>query len=344
MVRHGTAALKTVGGPSPDQAAVTKACLQRMVAWSDLAEEVANTEFPDFELLGSFQIFRLHFQDVRLKTQRGCLPPEAAEDHPKFENGCLAHLAGAFAVDPNQLRTEFVDHRALAQAEKQQHPELSAVVAWQRALEKTQANWHSRQRWPAKALLPILQRFFLCPGSTAGIEQTFSQNQRMMDAQYNASALVEERRFVSKVNAEATKEPPPGLVASARRIWVKYFGVARTSSGRPTLGVRTTLRLKKARAQYASGAAWLAQRRQELGAAVAAQKPCPSGTPRLLTARDTGPNNAAWTNKHEAEAQHQKKERLKRACAATEEGTAKGSAVSAKELEDFRKAERKAAS
>ena len=63
-----------------------------------------------------------------------------------------------------------------------------------------------------------------------------------------------------------------------------------------------------------------------------------------MTARDKGPNNAAWTKKHEAEAQHQKKERLKRACAATEEGTAKGSAVSAKELEDFRKAERKAAS
>ena len=110
------------------------------------------------------------------------------------------------------------------------------------------------------------------------------------------------------------------------------------------MGVRTTLRLKKARAQYASGAGWLAQRRQELGAAVAAQKPCPSGTPRLLTARDKGPNNAAWTEKHEAEAQHQKKERLKRACAETEEGTAKGSAVSAKELEDFREAERKAAS
>ncbi len=65
-------------------------------------------------------------------------------------------------------------------------------------------------------------------------------------------------------------------------------------------GVRTTLRHKKAPAQYASGTAWLAQRRQELGAAVAAQKPCPSGTPRLLTARDKGPNNAAWTKKHEA--------------------------------------------
>ena len=63
-----------------------------------------------------------------------------------------------------------------------------------------------------------------------------------------------------------------------------------------------------------------------------------------MTARDKGPNNAAWTKKHEAEAQHQKKERLKRACAETEEGTAKGSAVSAKEFEDFRKAERKAAS
>ena len=85
MVRDGAGAMKTVGGPSPDYAAVARACGQRMVAWSDLAEEVANAEFPDFELLGSFQIFRLHFQDVRLKRQRGCLPPEAAEDHPMFE-------------------------------------------------------------------------------------------------------------------------------------------------------------------------------------------------------------------------------------------------------------------
>ena len=78
-----------------------------MVAWSDLADEVANTEFPDFELLGSFQVFRLHFQDVRLKTQRRCLPSEAPEDHAQFQKSCLAHLAGAFAVDPNQLLTEF---------------------------------------------------------------------------------------------------------------------------------------------------------------------------------------------------------------------------------------------
>ncbi len=336
--------VKQFGGPSSDLSAVTRSCLQRMVAWSVLAEEVANTEFPDFELLGAFQVFKLHFRDVGLTTRRGCLPPEVAEEEDiTFGSSCLQHLAEAFDADPSQLQTEFMDHRPLAQAEKQQHPELSAVAVWQRTLDKTQANWHSKQRWPAKALLPIVQRFFLCPGSTAGIEQKFSQHQRMMGAQYNASALVEERHFVSKVNAEATEEPPPGLVAAARRIWVKSFGQSRTTTGRATLGVRTTL--KKTRAKSQGGAsAWLAQRRRELGEAVATQKPCPSGTPRLLTARDKGPNNAAWTKEHEAELQHQKNERCKRACAATEEGTAKVSAVSAKEFENFREAERKAAS
>ena len=75
------------------------------------------------------------------------------------------------------------------------------------------------------------------------------------------------------------------------------------------MGARTTVRVKKhrARSQGAwSGAAWLAQRRQQLGAAVAARKLCPSGKPRRLTALDKGPNIAAWTPKHEAGVQHQK--------------------------------------
>ena len=108
--------------------------------------------------------------------------------------------------------------------------------------------------------------------------------------------------------------------------------------------MRSTLLLKKRRAQSQgalSGAAWLTQRRQKLGAAVTAEKEGLSSEPRLLTASDKGPKNEAWSKEHEAELQHQQEERLKRACAATEEGTAKVSAVSAKELEDFRRAVRK---
>ena len=220
----------------------------------------------------------------------------------------MTHLAAAFEEGPGQLLEEFLDHRPIAQAEKQEHPELSAVEVWRRTLGKTQANSHSRQRWSAKALLPVLQRFFLCPGSTAGIEHMFSQFARTMGAQYNASARVEERRFVLKVHACAVEDPPPSLVAAARRIWVESFGTARTTTGQATLGMRTTLRLKKRRAQSQgalSGAAWLTQRRQKLGAAVAAQKHCRSGEPRLLTALDKVPKNKAWSNQPEAELKHQ---------------------------------------
>ena len=149
-----------------------------------------------------------------------------------------------------------------------------------------------------------------------------------------------------KVHADAVEEPPPGLVARARQIWAESFGAARTTTGRATLGVRATVRLQTQRAQSQgalSGATWLTQRRQKLGAAVAAQKQCLSGEPRLLTARDKGPKNKAWTKEHEAGLQHQQQERLKRACAATDEGTAKVSAVSATDLEDFRRAVRKQA-
>ena len=224
MVRDSKGAMKTTCGPSPDLPVVLRSCLKRMVAWCSLVEEVAETEFPDFELLGSFKVFRLHPSEARASKRRGCLPPEVAEEDTTFESGCLKHLAAAFGEDPGQLLEEFLDHRPIAQAEKQEHPELSAVEVWRRALGKTQANWHSRQRWSAKALLPVLQRFFLCPGSTAGIEHMFSQFARMMGAQYNASARVEERRFLLKVHADKMEKPPPELVAAARRIWAESFG------------------------------------------------------------------------------------------------------------------------
>ncbi len=341
VVIESTGTFKTIGGPGVDQAKVRRCCLQRMVAWCRLVEEVADTEFPDFELLGSFSVFRLHATNARSSTQRGCLPPVAMEESTWASN-CLGHLAGAFGVDKGQLLAEFLDHRALAQSEKDKNPELSAVAVWQRTLEKTQANWQSRQTWSAKALLPVLQRFFVCPGSTAGIEQSFSQFKRITGEQYHATELVEERHFVLKLKAARVEEPPPGILGAARRIWVECFGVSRPTRG-ASLGVRTTLRLQKRKAlsQNASSCtAWLARRRRELGAAATARRPCQSGGQRLLPMRR---GNVAWTKEHEKEARRQRAVRLARVCAAAEEGTAKELKVSAQAVQDFRSTERKRA-
>ena len=55
LVRLGNGALRTVCGPAVDVKAVVQKCLQRMVAWARLVEEVVSTEFPAWELLGGIQ-------------------------------------------------------------------------------------------------------------------------------------------------------------------------------------------------------------------------------------------------------------------------------------------------
>ncbi len=93
-----------------------------------------------------------------------------------------------------------------------------------------------------------------------------------------------------------------------------------------------------------SAAGWLAQRRRE-SARAAAVPTAPEKDQCLAEAQD----DAAWTEKHEAEVQHQKAERERRACAAVEEGAAQSEAAlgdsrfSAKVMQNFRNAETKRA-
>jgi hypothetical protein len=47
-----------LGGRGATPAVVTE-CLGRMVAWSNLATDVAASEFPEFEVLACFKVFKL---------------------------------------------------------------------------------------------------------------------------------------------------------------------------------------------------------------------------------------------------------------------------------------------
>ena len=94
-----------------------------MVAWSNLATEVATTEFPDFELLACFQVFKL----------ADPLPvPATAGKH-------LRQIAEAFNVQmdggADELLGQFMDHQRIALAGKAAGE--PAATSWQRALRKT---------------------------------------------------------------------------------------------------------------------------------------------------------------------------------------------------------------
>ena len=85
------------------------------------------------------------------------------------------------------------------------------MQAWQAALAKTTQR-RARQNWPSTALLPVAERYFVRPGSTAGIEQTFSWFKRCKGEQWHASELVEERLLVLTLRAHRSKDLPPKLL------------------------------------------------------------------------------------------------------------------------------------
>ena len=329
LVRLGNGALRTVCGPAVDVNAVVQKCLQRMVAWARLVEEVVSTEFPSWELLGAFSVFRLADAPTR---ERAPARPAALALGDCAQQRLLA-LAGAFNVDGRQLVEEFQDHQRVAQGIKNTRPEVSSVEAWREALAKTQRTPRSQETWPARALLPVAERYFVCPGSTAGIEQTFSVFKRMTGEQWHASELAEERHLVLRLRARREKALPAAALVSARHIWVANFGPSRVQ--KPSLGVWARLLLQnhdRRRHVLRTGARWLAQRRRKVAAEA---ERAPSETAGAI-----GGAAAAWTEKHEAEARHQQLERQERACAATEERTAAEGAASAEARAAFRTAER----
>jgi len=169
---------------------------------------------------------------------------------------------------------------------------------------------------------PVLERFFVCQGYTASIEQIISLLKRIMGEQWHGTEAAEERRLVLSLRARREPEMPEELLADAQRIWRENFDTAQRSSY-PSLGVRARVLLRRRLQKPRAGAAgWLEERR--LATAKAALE-APARSQRATAAEEE--STATWVEKHEAEVQHQKRERQARDCAAVEEGTAPKSAA-----------------
>jgi hypothetical protein len=308
---------RAVGGRGASPAVITE-CVGRMVAWSRLAVEVARTEFPDFEVLAAFQAFRL-------------TPPMAGT----LVAGHLAKLALAFKFDGPSLLEQFLEHQRVAQAEAVQSPGDAAAAVWKRALQKTQATARRRHAFQAEALVGVLQRFLVSPGSTSGIRQNFSMFKRVLGQQWNGSPEAEERRLVLLLAAAASPAPDAELLAAARLIWARVFGAPRR--GAPKLQRAPAPEQQPRSAQNA--AAWLRRRRQD----VAARTGSASGG--QLVAGDAAVDAAAmaaWSAKHDGEVRRQKavraehlKTTIQHGCAPTELLGPAGS----QEMQAFRTAE-----
>ena len=95
---------ETIGSGSGVPADVLRNCLQEMAAWSGICVKVIQTEFPSFDLMGSFRIFAVGGQ------RRPDAAPEFQDD---MERLCKASRVGGFeSVDrwfSRALRKEYIE-------------------------------------------------------------------------------------------------------------------------------------------------------------------------------------------------------------------------------------------
>jgi hypothetical protein len=314
MIPRGAGLPFALGGAGlPNENTVTE-CLGRMVAWCRVVEEVCMTEFPDFELLNAFAVFRIRpASDPTFRDLGECVAVSAQRTAHVADQ--LKRLTDAFNIDDAGLVDQFEEHVRIAQTEMSMSPHEPAAEAWRRALQKTGANSRTRRSFPATALLPVLQRFVVAPGSTAGIEQNFSKLKRILGEHWNGSEHAEERRLVLALAAAASPDAGIDLLTASRLIWASTFAATRERKGGDNLPPKlASLRAQRLRnGAMRTAASWLRRRRQLVGEQAADNNN--AADPAVDRAADS-----AWAAGHKKEVAFQRVARTERLHAAVQQG------------------------
>ena len=121
-----------------------------MRAWCSLVDEVLSTEFPDFELLAAFAVFRLEPSPEQSRGRTAVHSPVSA-----WGIRCLERLAAAFNIDRDRLVEQFQDLRRLAQWEKDKQPQEPASSAWQKAVRLTKGPQRMATRFTSSDLAAV---------------------------------------------------------------------------------------------------------------------------------------------------------------------------------------------
>jgi hypothetical protein len=155
--------LKVLGGPGALKSEVVKRCLSRMACWVKMAAEVLESEFPKFRVLTALSVFSLPDFDA--------LESSAA---PELKTTSIQRLAQFFNLDGTKLELQLDDMYLLARSVKLANPKLklSNQDAWRMAMTKVRGVETTELSKP-------LQAWMAWSPSTSGIEQSFSQVQRV---------------------------------------------------------------------------------------------------------------------------------------------------------------------
>ena len=281
---------RCIGGSRiPDN--IINECLSHLRAWSLLAHDCCNAEFPSFSLVIAFSAFSLpktlrtascHFQAATLEK--------------------LQRLAKTFNLP--HLVEEYKDHMMYAHAAyKESSFKCSFWDAWRGCIEKTQLIRDGPLMHPCSQLKHVLKRGLHFAPVTSGVEQSFAIVLRNIGPQRfgNLGRSTSESQMVGLVLTQFDGVDLDDLADRAQQIWIKAFpttGSRTHTNNRIDSGYRTIFAQLNAPPSQPLAAGQLVdetQFRKRFTEQVAAA--APSGGSDILTSGHA----ELWTDRHEKE-------------------------------------------
>jgi hypothetical protein len=238
--------LRTMGSKAGAADTDVLRALARMVNWVKVTQQIAETEFPQHDLLSAFNVFFI--SSVGGSEARRL----RAEDREALDK-----IARGFNLDGVKLAAQTEQHLNIVEHEMRLDSSLTSFAAWSKALARTQNTYKSRRKYAVDVLVPALQLYAVASGSTSGIERNFSSAKRNLGENWQGNPIAEERRMVLSL-AHAALTDRAAVFAAARQVWAESFGPPRVTTGN-RLGTRSAGHRERPK----SHASWLRRRRAD---------------------------------------------------------------------------------
>lgn len=207
--------VRSVGGPNSVDNATRTRCLNRMLAWRSLAEEVVRAEHPSFELVQCYSVFDMEVFEKEAPLM-SALDLECSE--------ALRRVASALGLDLEELISEYLDLGAIALAFwKDRRKACLNLECWKHAINAT-SNTASRRRHPINSLSVALANYGCMTCSDSVIERDFSRFKHILnDKRLHCHVLVE-NDLLNLAVSDASLDSE--IIKRAQAVWQEVYGVS----------------------------------------------------------------------------------------------------------------------
>ena len=217
-----TGATIGVSGGVPED--IFQACLCHMQEWQKVAQEICDSEFPNFRLLHAYRILDIDVEDP-LNVQ-GSTGRAAYRELQGQIQKCTEVLAKFFEVPADTLLEEVTALKPLA-CEEMLDTGCSAQEAWRRTLQTK----HRKNDY--NVLRSVLLNYVVHDGSTSVVERGFAVTRSKIKKQQGNSTEIKEN-ILTKVllDRPVHQQELDEVLECARKVWSECFGIPRASGSK----------------------------------------------------------------------------------------------------------------